>query len=136
MGQSREGKTLRRIRREAILRVYVSHLNTCQANANKLGKLPNSGSFIRPTREVDPPISFLEGLKRKYTTVDDPQEPRAALSLTATKVIEEVGFDKILKKLARLKELEIVLLDALRISRADDVEEIRETCPSELFIGW
>lgn len=45
--------------------------------------------------------------------------------------MEEVGFDKILEKLARLKELKIVLVDSMKICRADDVEEIRETCPSE-----
>lgn len=45
--------------------------------------------------------------------------------------MEEVGFDKILEKLAQLKELRIVLVDALKICKADDVEVIRETCPSE-----
>lgn len=45
--------------------------------------------------------------------------------------MEEVGFDKILKKLAQLKELKIVLVDALKICGADDVDAIRETCPSE-----
>lgn len=44
--------------------------------------------------------------------------------------MEEVGFDKILKKLSQLKELKIVLVDGLRISTADDVDAIRETCPS------
>lgn len=96
-----------------------------------LGKLPGTGSFIRPSRETNPPISFLEGLKKKYTTVDDPPEPHAIITISASKVMEEVGFDKILAKLAQLKELEIVLVDSLKICRADDVEAIRETCPSE-----
>lgn len=48
--------------------------------------------------------------------------------------MEEVGFDKILKKLAQLKELTIVLVDSLRICRADDVEVIRETCPSKFAL--
>lgn len=96
-----------------------------------VGKLPGAGSFIRPSRETNPPISFIEGLKRKYTTVDDSPEPHAVISVSASKIMEEVGFDKILKKLAQLKELKIVLVDSLRICRADDVEAIRETCPSK-----
>lgn len=55
------------------------------------------------------------------------------LSLTANKVFEEVGFEKIQKKLGQLKELKIVILDGLCLARADAREEITETCPSEFF---
>lgn len=56
------------------------------------------------------------------------------------KVVEEVGFDKIRKRLAELQELKIVLLDGLRIAgvlaydgsldeREQAREEIARTCP-------
>lgn len=56
------------------------------------------------------------------------------------KVVEEVGFDKIRKKLAELQELRIIILDGLRISgllatdvaseqREEAVKEIEKTCP-------
>ncbi|KAL7270016.1 hypothetical protein RUND412_007293 [Rhizina undulata] len=92
-------------------------------------KLPSSGSFIRPTRAPDTPISFLEALRKKYTTAEDDPEPHALISISATKVVEEIGFDKIVERLSRLKELKIVLLDKMRICRADQVESILETCP-------
>lgn len=112
---------------------YLNKLNSKLGCANIIfiGKLPGAGSFIRPSRETNPQLSFIEGLKRKYTTVDDPPEPHATISVSASKVMEEVGFDKILKKLAQLKELKIVLVDSLNICRADDVDVIRETCPSK-----
>lgn len=63
----------------------------------------------------------------------------------SSKVVEEVGFDKIRKKLAELQELKIVLLDGLRIAgvqaedgvqrigglemRGEACREIEETCP-------
>lgn len=56
------------------------------------------------------------------------------------KVVEEVGFEKIRKKLAELQELRIIILDGLRISgllandvapeqREKAVEDIEKTCP-------
>lgn len=62
-----------------------------------------------------------------------------------SKVVEEVGFDKIRKKLAELQELKIVLLDGLCVAgvqaedgvqktgemegREEACREIEETCP-------
>lgn len=56
------------------------------------------------------------------------------------KVVEEVGFEKIRKKLAELQELKIVLLDGLRIAgvlphdagpeeRDEALRNIEKTCP-------
>ena len=42
-----------------------------------------------------------------------------------------MGFDKILEKLGRLRELEVVLLDGMRIVRGDGAAEVLNTCPSE-----
>ncbi|KAH0603853.1 uncharacterized protein H6S33_007512 [Morchella sextelata] len=92
-------------------------------------KAPGNASFIRTTRRPDDTLSFLEGLRRKYTTADDPPDAHAVLSLTANKVFEEVGFEKIQKKLGQLKELKIVILDGLCLARADAAGEIAETCP-------
>lgn len=94
-----------------------------------VGKIPGSGSFIRPTRKPDTPLSFIEGLRKKYTTDEDPPGKHAEIVLTANKVFEEIGFEKIIKKLSQLQELKIILLDGLRIDRVDDVETIRATCP-------
>jgi hypothetical protein len=80
-------------------------------------------------------VSFLGGLRKKYTTAEDPPGRRhEKISLTTNKVVEEVGFDKIIQKLSQLRELKIVLLDGLCINRVDDIEDILETCPS-VFLG-
>ncbi|GME50835.1 hypothetical protein GTA08_BOTSDO05438 [Neofusicoccum parvum] len=99
-------------------------------------KHPNAGSFVRPTRPSDPPLSYVEALKQKYASepVEDPtleldiivigKPPDHVPVNSAGKVIkisgkeaEEVGFDKIRKKLANLKELRIVLLDTMHVAR-------------------
>ncbi|CUS13922.1 unnamed protein product [Tuber aestivum] len=93
-------------------------------------KLPGSSTFIRTTRVPDPPTTFLEALRNKYTTEKDISfEIGKPISLSATKVFEEVGFDKILEKLGRLRELEVVLLDGMRIVRGDGASEVLNTCP-------
>lgn len=51
-------------------------------------------------------------------------------------MFEEVGFDKILEKLGRLRELEVVLLDGMKIVRGDGVAEVLDTCPSEFGYAW
>ena len=47
-----------------------------------------------------------------------------------------MGFDKILEKLGRLRELEVVLLDGMKIVRGDGVAEVLDTCPSEFGYAW
>ncbi|KAI5819658.1 hypothetical protein BZA77DRAFT_303168 [Pyronema omphalodes] len=92
--------------------------------------IPGAGSFIRPTRKPDPTISFIEGLRRKYTTEFDAPRKEQAIVLTANKVFEEVGFDKIIQKLSQLQNLKIIILDGLQIDRVDDIAIIRATCPN------
>lgn len=91
---------------------------------------------MRPTRPSDPPLSYVEALKQKYASepVEDStleldiivigKPPDHVPVNSAGKVIkisgkeaEEVGFDKIRKKLANLKELRIVLLDTMHVAR-------------------
>lgn len=76
-------------------------------------------------------------MKNKYTTEKDISfEIGKPISLSATKVFEEVGFDKILEKLGRLRELEVVLLDGMKIVRGDGAAEVLDTCPSEFGYSW
>lgn len=89
---------------------------------------------MRPNRPSDPPLSYVDALKRKYASeaVEDtnldiivigkapdhvPVSSSGRVIKISGKEAEEVGFDKIRKKLANLKELRIVLLDTLCISR-------------------
>ncbi|KAF2088772.1 tubulin-specific chaperone E [Saccharata proteae CBS 121410] len=116
-----------------------------------LSKSPTAGSFIRPNRPSDQPRTFIEALKKKYAS--DPVEevdadiriigkaPPEVLVNSAGRVIkisgkvaEEVGFDKIRRRLADLHELRIVLLDGLCIRRdtssgSETASDIKDTSP-------
>lgn len=94
------------------------------------GLIAKAGSFIRPSRAPDPSLSFLDALREKYANPEDPLN-HAAISISASKYVEEVGFDKTAKKFAHLQDLRIVLLDSWAIDRANDVESIRQICPSK-----
>lgn len=106
--------------------------NAC-ATANVItGKSnhPTAGSFVRPSRPAGKPKGFLEALREKYASEfleqelarqqQQQQSHRGDLlhdSIEISgKVVEEVGFDKIRKKLAALQELKIVLLDGMRVA--------------------
>ncbi|GKZ18476.1 hypothetical protein AbraIFM66951_003354 [Aspergillus brasiliensis] len=116
-------------------------------------KHPTAGSFVRPSRPADKPRGFIEALREKYASEFLAQETArqgqgnniAGDALhkpieISGKVVEEVGFDKIRKQLARLQELKIVLLDGLQVAGvlghdalAEEIEsayaEIEQTCP-------
>jgi len=48
-----------------------------------------------------------------------------------TKIAQEIGFDKISKQLAKVKELQYVILDGCVMNRAEDeAGEISKACPS------
>lgn len=94
-----------------------------------------AASFVRPTRPRDDPQSFLSALREKYLA--DPSQGKDAsaesqIKISGSKVAEEVGFDKVWKKLAQVKDLRTVILDGLRIAVAKTTadESIAETCPS------
>src|ERR1700728_767527 len=95
-----------------------------------------AASFVRPTRTVDPPQSFIEAVHQKYAS--EITERRDALVAESQieisgKVVEEVGFDKIRQQLAQLHKLKIVIVDGLRIATAQKAERrIREVCPKIL----
>ncbi|KAJ5659779.1 Leucine-rich repeat typical subtype [Penicillium longicatenatum] len=127
-------------------------------------KHPTAGSFVRPSRPSEPPRSFLEALNEKYASEFEHQDAQNSLDARLVpkaieisgKVVEEVGFDKIRKQQAELQELQIVLLDGLRISGvlssyeqpessvAEAAAKIAATCPKiieldlsrSLFTRW
>ncbi|KAH7328929.1 hypothetical protein B0I35DRAFT_31013 [Stachybotrys elegans] len=100
----------------------------CVSNA------PTAASFVRPTRPADKPQSFIKALHEKYASepLEEETKPQARIIISGTKVAEEMGFDKIRRKLAQVKELKIVLLDGLRIDTPTSGEDaaIADTCPS------
>ncbi|KAK8252033.1 hypothetical protein IWZ00DRAFT_260943 [Phyllosticta capitalensis] len=97
-------------------------------------KHPTAGSFVRPNRPFDPPLSYVQALKKKYASdsVDEPNldivvtgpvpanvpvNERGKVIKISGKEAEEVGFDKIRKKFANLQELRIAILDCLCMTR-------------------
>ncbi|KAJ9214382.1 hypothetical protein DTO166G4_4006 [Paecilomyces variotii] len=114
---------------------------------------PTAGSFVRPSRPTEKPRGFLEAVHEKYASeyeeelAQSKQKEEAGTAVPLPdqirfngKVVEEVGFEKIRKKLAELQELRIIILDGLRISgllandvapeqREKAVEDIEKTCP-------
>ncbi|KID90223.1 Cytoskeleton-associated protein, Gly-rich domain protein [Metarhizium guizhouense ARSEF 977] len=104
-----------------------------------LSRSSTAASFVRPTRPKDDVQGFLSALKEKY--LSDPEQdkngqPGAQIVISGRKVAEEVGFDKIWKKLAQVKDLKIVILDGMRIavSRQDGDGSIAESCPSIVHV--
>ncbi|KAK1755181.1 hypothetical protein QBC47DRAFT_323971 [Echria macrotheca] len=106
-------------------------------------KSPTAASFVRPTRAVDVPQTFVSALQLKYASDHPDAAPDAARPVVphrqiviSGKVAEEVGFDKIRRKQAQLADLKNVFLDGARVAYASPpagsgVEEqsIRQACP-------
>ena len=112
-------------------------------------KHPTAGSFIRPQRRIDKPLSFLEAAHEKYVSEWGALDQRGASGDAdiihkpieiSGKVVEEVGFEKIRKQLAELQALRIVLLDGMCIQGVlagqgspkdyeEELRKIRQTFP-------
>lgn len=92
-----------------------------------------AASFIRPARKADEPRSFIAALNDKYVSEadDDSRGPQSQIVFSG-KVAEEVGFDKIRRKLARVEDIKIVTLDGMciAVARGDAEKPIGETCPN------
>lgn len=127
-----------------------------------LSAAATAASFLRPTRMYDDARSFLDALRFKYageqpkvskTGIAEKQADDTTANINAIeisgKVVEEVGFDRIRRQQAVLKDLRIVLLDELclagiAVERTDLAniaaaqEAISRTCPDikELELGW
>ncbi|MCJ1443457.1 MAG: hypothetical protein MMC23_003955 [Stictis urceolatum] len=80
---------------------------TCRSDS------PKAASFIRPRRPADERVGFLQALRNKY--YDDNKSQLEAIQISASKVVEEVGFEKIRRAQAMLQTLRIVLLTGQRL---------------------
>jgi tubulin-specific chaperone E len=137
------GSTMESIRAKDILPVSLRSLFVSCVTNRILGGyvfsetkyVISTGSFVRTSRPTDKPQSFVEAVRQKYAT-DDIAVPLSAAPTSNTqhvisgKVVEEVGFEKITRQLAQLGELTTVIVDGLRINKAETaISKIRETCP-------
>lgn len=76
----------------------------------------------------------MEAIRQKYASeVTGPWDAlsrESRIQISASKIVEEVGFEKIRQQLAQLQELKIVIVDGLQIAYArKDGRTIKETCP-------
>ncbi|EGC43120.1 tubulin-specific chaperone E [Histoplasma capsulatum var. duboisii H88] len=103
-------------------------------------KHPTAGSFVRPTRQADRNLSFLQAANEKYVSelelVSSGHEDLLSSKPIeiSGKIVEEVGFEKIRRLLAELQELRIVLLDGMRVYGVLAGEGSREEYENELKI--
>lgn len=106
---------------------------------------------MRHQRVPDIPIGFRHAVRAKYASSESAANPSSHDATVqpdaghkpieiSGKVVEEVGFDQIRKKLAALQELKIVILDGMRVlgvfvgreeecDREEEKQLIRKTCP-------
>lgn len=92
----------------------------------------------------------MEAVERKYATEEVDRRDELALKkeelhMAGGKIAYEVGFDKIRAQLAQLSELKIVIVDGMKVVKAETGEKmIREVCPKiveldlsrNLFQSW
>ena len=77
----------------------------------------------------------MEAVERKYATEEVERRDELALKkeqlhMAGGKIAYEVGFDKIRAQLAQLNELKIVIVDGMKIDKAETEEKkIRGVCP-------
>lgn len=99
-----------------------------------MSKSLTAASFVRPTRRADQPQSFISALNEKYAPDVGTGQTRADSQIVFSgKVAQEVGFDKIRRQLAQVRDLKIIILDGMCIDRtrvADSEDSVRHTCPS------
>ncbi|KAI7552463.1 tubulin-specific chaperone [Hortaea werneckii] len=86
---------------------------------------PTAASFLRPNQQWDKPRSFLEALKEKYASDNDPSE-HEAIQISAHKQAEEVGFDKFARRQAQLRGIHTIVLDRMCIRHSPDDAESAE----------
>lgn len=122
--------------RNTLLVCYVSNITVHDlvlTYCAGLSPSPSAGSFIRSSRKSDSERTFLEAVRQKYASDDTDKPIAVALDQQieiSGKVVEEVGFDKIRQQLAQLHELKIVIVDGMRIKKADEKkDDIAKTCP-------
>ncbi|KAJ3997286.1 hypothetical protein F5050DRAFT_1569683 [Lentinula boryana] len=95
-------------------------------------RIPNAGSFIRPSVQVIRGVSFLQALKAKYVEelYGSTSQEKVTLGSSNGVIVEAVNLDKIRNKLANLGRIREVSLENEFVSRVDEPGSIRETCPN------
>ncbi|KAK0496897.1 hypothetical protein EDD18DRAFT_1073528 [Armillaria luteobubalina] len=96
-------------------------------------RIPNSGSFIRPSSNVSYGRSFLEALQSKYIELPHGSESTEKVILGSSRgaiEIEAVNLDKIRQKFSNLGRLREISLDNELVCKGDEPGAIKETCPN------
>jgi hypothetical protein len=97
-------------------------------------RVPNAGSFIRPSQSICYGTSFLQALSSKYIELlhDSKRQEQIVLGSSNGAIqVEAVNLDKIRGKFANLSKLREVSVDSENVATCDPEGEIRKTCPSE-----
>ncbi|PFH59252.1 hypothetical protein XA68_12623 [Ophiocordyceps unilateralis] len=101
-----------------------------------LSSSSNAASFVRPTRPADRAQSFLAALREKYAPEEEEEQEEeknhgSRIVMVGGKVVEEVGFDRLRRRLARLQDLKVVILDGMRVASVAEPGEgrVADTCP-------
>lgn len=101
------------------------------------GRIPNAGSFIRSSSNINYGISFLDALISKYIEIPHGTQKLETVVLgssNGTIAVEAVGLDKIRGKLARLERLREISLDIENVSSVNPAGQIKNKCPSKFHI--
>ncbi|KAI9808676.1 MAG: hypothetical protein M1825_003828 [Sarcosagium campestre] len=124
------------------IQAYLRGSNIFSACSSKETKV---ASFVRPSRPAEPPLGFLDALRRKYVSGEESstlqRQGKERPVEWGGKVVEEVGFEKIRQQMANLSDLHIVLLDNTSLAgvtstpvsrdgrdRGPFLEQIHRTC--------
>lgn len=82
---------------------------------------PRAASFLKPSQPWDKPRTFLQALREKYMPEDTGTSAEAIYF--STKQAEEVGFDKLARRQARLHGIHVLVLDRMQMRASQDREE-------------
>ncbi|TFK76354.1 hypothetical protein BDN72DRAFT_830912 [Pluteus cervinus] len=96
-------------------------------------RIPNAGSFIRPSANVTYGQTFVDAMTSKY--IEEPHgsgSPEKVVlgSSDGAIEVEAVDLDKVRRKLAALERLREVSLDNESVAKADLPGTVSRTCPS------
>jgi hypothetical protein len=98
-----------------------------------VSRIPNAGSFIRPSASVIRGVSFLTALQSKYIESFHGSSTQEKITLGSSNgaiEVEAVNLDKIRSKFAKLERLREVSLENEFVAKADPPGMISSACPS------
>ena len=106
------------------------------SHTNQLPELrvPNAGSFIRPSTSICYGISFLQALSSRYIELlhDSGSREQVVLGSSGGAIrVEAVNLDKIRGKFSNLLNLREISVDGQNVATSDPEGEMRKTCPSK-----